>query len=511
MIKPQHNKISLVFNFLFSKSVLQVLIILTFIVFLFSMWNRFIYIDDAFFGEQAYWLAKDGVVKTVSLIDFLGCDIQLFSYHKFNILIGAGLIKIFGWSVTPLRVFTLILYFIFIAVFVQYSRKLLNANTLNQQILIGLFFLIANPLIVIFAFTYRPEIWVMLFGFISFVKLDQNINSKVSNKQAILSGFMAGLAFLTHLNGLIFLVAGAVLLLYRRQWQSFVRFSVAGFFTSILYFADLWQEGHFETWLYQLKNWPDNNATNYLSGSAIEFAKNVVIKLSQEHQRFFWSPKVWGISSFFILVLLFHFKRLVKIHTNLIIYVITLVLSLNILGSQIAERFLIYIFPYLSLIISYGLISILHEKRTALKFMFTILLIIQIVTVVISFVDIFNKNAPHVRITENIFSRIPDKQGLILTPYNMVFNTLDKYTLASFKAFEYKEVAQGHAFSQSEFFKRADTLNIKTIVLPLPGFKNTDTGLDCFSDGIINDTSLYHPYYKGENYVILIRNKSDNQ
>lgn len=503
--------INRIYNFLYSMQTMKALILATLIVFLFSMWNRFIYIDDAFFGEQAYWLAKDGVVKTVSLIDFLGCDVRLFSYHKLNILVGAGLIKIFGWSVTPLRTFTLILYILFLVVFSQYSKKLLNTKTLNQQVLIALFFLIVNPLIVLYAFTFRPEIWVMFFGFISFVKLDQNRNTTLSLKNVVLAGFMAGLAFLTHLNGLIFLVAGAVLLLYQRKWKSFVWFSLAGFFTSILYFADLWQEGHLETWLYQIKNWPDNNATNYLSGSLTELVINVFIKLSQEHQRFFWSPKVWGISSFFILVLLINFKRLFKIQPNLIIYTITLILTLNVLGSQIAERFLIYLFPYMSLIISYGLINLIRVKKFQLKSLFTILLILQIVTVSIRFVNIFSKNSPHLMITEEIFSNIPDKQSLILVPYNMVFDALDTYSLASFKAFEYKEVAQGHAFSEAELFKRADTLNIKSIVIPLSGFKNTNTGISCLDDGDIADSSLYHQHHKGENYLILVRNKIDNE
>ncbi len=206
--------INRIYSFLYSKQTMKALILATLIVFLFSMWNRFIYIDDAFFSEQAYWLAKDGVVKTVSLIDFLGCDVRLFSYHKLNILVGAGLIKIFGWSVTPLRTFTLILYVLFLLVFTQYSMQLLNTKTLNQQVLIALFFLIVNPLIVLYAFTFRPEIWVMFFGFISFVKLDQSRNSNLTVKNVVLAGFMAGLAFLTHLNGLIFLVAGAVLLIY---------------------------------------------------------------------------------------------------------------------------------------------------------------------------------------------------------------------------------------------------------------------------------------------------------
>lgn len=503
-----NQKINLGYDFVFSKQTLTGLMVLTGLVFLVSTRNRFIYIDDAFFGEQAYWLARDGVVKTVSLIDFLGCDVQLFSYHKLNILTGAALIRIFGWSVTPLRLTSLLIFVTFLVVFIRYFNQKFAANpSRKQQLTMALFFLVVNPLIVLYAFTYRPEIWVMFFGFLSFIWLDRNTKDKIAVKAAIVAGIFAGLALLTHLNGLIFLVAGVVLLLFKKQWRGWFWFSLAGGITTLLYFADLWQEGHLEAWFFQLSHWPDNNATNYLSENFIGLFMNALTKLSQEHQRFFWSPKVWGISAFFLLTLLFNFKRLMREQTNLMVYTITLILVLNIAGSQIAERFLIYLFPFMALIISFGLIRLVHETKPVQKAIFMLLLVVQLGTVGLRFADIFSKNAPHVQITNEILSQVPDKENLILVPYNMVFNALDQYPLASFKAFEYKEVAQGHPFTQSEFFKRTDDLGIQSIVIPLPGLKNTDTGLSCFNDGSITDSSLYHQHYRDKRCVILVKNQ----
>lgn len=496
-----------IFMFIFNKNTFLFFIFVTGIIFIISMVNRFIYIDDAFFGEQAFWLARDGVVKTESLIDFLGTDKQLFSYHKLHILVGAILVKIFGWSVTPLRLASLIIYIVFIIVFVRYfKQEYLKNSSYKKQLLIALFFLIVNPLIVLYAFTFRPEIWVMFFGFLSFKLIDRNLHKDFPAKDEVLAGVFAGLAFLTHLNGLIFLVAGAILLLNRKKWNGFVWFSIAGGLTSLLYFVDLWQDGHFETWMFQLKNWPDNNATNYLSESVGDFIKNVFIKLSQEHQRFFWSPKVWGISSFFLLVLFAQFKFLLKNYSNLVIYTITLILTLNIAGSQIAERFLIYLFPYMALIISIGIVNLSEKKQNSTqKAIFITLFLLQIGTVGIRFENIFRRNSPHVLITERIFSNIPDKESLTLVPYNMVFNALDYYPLASFKAFEYEEVAMNQPFTQAVFFQRASELGVRTIVMPQPGLKNTDTGLSCFKEGIIIDSSFYYQHYRDDKCIILVK------
>ncbi|MFA5419075.1 MAG: glycosyltransferase family 39 protein, partial [Bacteroidales bacterium] len=426
---------------LFNKKTLTGIMVLGALAFMASMWNRFIYIDDAFFGEQSYWLAKDGVVKTVTLIDFLGCDVRLFSYHKLNIFVGAGLIKLFGWTVNPLRFTTLLFFLGFVASFVAYFKR--NANYFGEnkhQLTIALFLIIFNPLIILYAFTFRPEIWVMFFGFLSYSLMEKAINTAHAYKYLVLAGILAGLAFLTHLNGLIFSVAGFVVLAFTRKWRSVFVFSISAGITSMLYSFDLWQKGHFATWLYQIKNWPDNNATNYLSEGVWDFLMNVIRKLSEEHERFFWSDRVWVISTFFILAILFNFKDLMRYHKRLAGYTLTLILALNIAGSQIAERFLIYLFPFMALIISFELSKITLKTMPVRKTVYILLLLLQVVLVTRMFVTIFKQNADQPQITNSIMSNIHDKNALTLVPYTMIFNALDEYNLASYKAFEYYQV-----------------------------------------------------------------------
>lgn len=492
------------FSVLFSRRILLLVIVVGLLVFIASMWHRFIYIDDAFFGEQAYWLAKDGVVKTPSLIDFLGCDLRLFSYHKLNIFVGAALIKVFGWSVNPLRIATLVFLSGFLLVYFRFFRE--NKDKFDfDHFVVAVFFILINPLIVLYAFTYRPEIWVMFFGFSSYYFIDKSVRNNYPLNFIIVAGLLAGLAFLTHLNGLIFPVAGFTVLALAKKWKALLLFSATSGIICLLYFFDLWQDNHFATWMFQLKNWPDNNATNYLSNNFMDLFLNVINKLGKGHQLFFWSDRVWIISAFFMLAVISNFKHLFHEYFVLMIYTLMLVLTLNIAGGQIAERFLIYFFPFMALIIAIDLARV--KSRTAIfrKSLYILLLLLQVGFVTKMFVGIFKKNADHTEISKNILGRIPDKKALTLVPYTLIFNGLEDYNLASFKGFEYYQVKVKHTLTQQELFGRAKALNIKYIVVPQNGAKNMDTGLPCIEEGHIGVNTYYKEFARDNRCIYLVR------
>jgi len=495
--------VSIVYNFIFKTRFLYLLGGIGILVFIASMWNRYIYIDDAFFGEQAYFLAKVGLVKTPSLIDFLGCDIQLFSYHKLNIFVGAALIKIFGWSVTPLRLSTLIFFCLLMFMLWRYIKT--NAPEFApRHYLVAAFFLFFNPLILLYAYTYRPEIWVAFFGFCSFFFINSSLKSS-GILRVVLAACFAGLAFLTHLNGLIFPVVGFIMLLLARKFREVLIFSAVATAVCALYIWDLWQVGHLQAWLFQLKNWPDNNATSYLSNGGLSLIKNVVMKLLSEHQRFFWSSKVWGISLLFITSLAFNFKYLLKEYRTLVIYTLILILVLNVAGSQIAERFLIYHFPFMAIIIAIGIIRIIEKGSNGLRAVYLVLLLAQIGFFAQMAIDIFKRNDNYQQKHRVIASKIPDNKQLVLVPYQFVFNLLDSYRLATFKGFEYYEKKIGREITQPELFRRADSLGIGYIVLPKEGLRYENTSIHCIDGREVEPSDIYKVIFEDSNAMILGR------
>lgn len=486
---------------LFGKPVLVSLLILGAFAFFASMWNRFVYIDDAFFGEQSFWLAKDGVVKVPSLIDFLGCDNQMFTYHKLNIAVGAVLIKLFGWGIAPLRTITL-LFYVGLLFFIFNYYKSEKATFTNKHMLVAFFTLGFTPQIYLLAYTFRPEVWVTFFGFVSYFYLNQFIKEN-NTRLAIVSGIFAGLAFLTHLNGLIFPVAGFVVLIFQKKYKPLLLFSIASIFICSFYLWDLWQEHHVATWLYQLKNWPNNNSPNYFKGDILSFFYGVVVKLSEEHQRFFWGYKVWAISGFFILSFAFNFKYLYNQHRVLFTYIIVLIITQNIAGSQIAERYLLYYYPFFAIVIAIDLVKILNEKARIRKILYMLLLALQIVCIGKVFEYIIKENKYTITYNNATLAKIPDKQALILVPYEMFFNGLHNYNLASYKGFEYYQVKLNHNLTQKELFDRAAAFKIKYIVIPERVLDNVDNSLPCLNHGIIEKNNHYKELYRDDKTIIL--------
>jgi len=496
------NNLTSLFSFIFKKKTLVLLMCINLIGLLFSLYNRFIYVDDAWFGEQAYWFSKLGYVKVASIIDYFSWENRLFVYHKLSIIIGAFLIKLFGWSVTPLRAFTLLVYALFFIVFFRYfktQQKQYEPGTF----IIAAFFIFFNPMTLLYSFTYRPEILVTTLGFSSFYLLDASLRDKMKKWQILFSGVLSGLAFLVHINGIVFILAGGVLLLSYKNYRMTVIFFLFSGLTTLLYFYDLWQPGHFQQFLFQIRNWPDSVASNYLATGPLDYVYRFLLKLLSEHQRFFWSPKVWGISSLFFFSLIINFKTLVHKYKSLMIYLLTIVISLNIFGSYIAEIYWIYYLPFMAIVIAVTIIKLKEQSSTLVKIVVLLILMLQAVSVGMMYNFIFSKNGIHVEQHHRLMAQIDEPDALVLVPYRFVFNELEDRNLATFKGFEYHQVEIGKKLSEEEFLQRAKTLNIKYIIVSPEFIDGRSTLFPWMIKNTMDELPLYKPIYQDAGYIIL--------
>ncbi|MFK5857240.1 MAG: hypothetical protein QM503_14005 [Bacteroidota bacterium] len=448
------------FSILTSSKTINWLIYIVSALFVVSLYDRYIYIDDAWFGEQVYWFSQLGHVKTSTIIDFHGWDNHLFVYHKLNIIIGAGLIKLFGWSVAPLRVFTLGVFLLFLYI-IHKNVKDKNGNWNQIDVNLVMFFIIVNPQTILYAFTYRPEFLVMSFGFYSFLLLF----GKQSVPKIILSGALAGMAILAHLNGAMFVVAGFVLLLIRKEFKLSIIFGISATIITTFYFYDLLEPGNLETFLFQIKHWPDDITTNYESEGWMSLIYAALIKLTTEHQRFFWSHDVWGLSAMAIFTLIAKGKVLWRKYKELIIYTIVADISLNVFGSHIAEVNMLLLLPFLVLISAAFLSELKKESRPIIQLVVMLIMIFQISVVSIGFVNILNKQEAISKVSETTLSSFPNSNERILVPYRFVFNQLPNKNLVSYKTMEYHQVENGSKYTKEEFIEVATKLGIYYMVI----------------------------------------------
>jgi len=489
-----------IFRYLYSRKVLLALLAISGIGFIISMWHRFAYIDDCFFGEQAYWLAKTGIVHTKSIQVGLGWDERLFVYHKLNIWFGALIIQTFGWSIYYFKMFTLLVYLSFFFVLKRYLKLHQNQYP-PESFLIVCVLVFANPLMFIYGFTYRPEILVMFFGFISFMAIE-NVRTGISKPTywAILAGIASGLAFLTHLNGIIFGVSSFFYLVIYRKYKELPGFVIAALIIASVYFIDLLPAGNLERFLIQLRNWPDAVSGNYLSGKSL--FESVFLKLVSEHTRFFWSDRVLAFSCLFFVSVILSFKHIIANYKPLLIYTAMLIIFLNLLGSQIAERYLIYYLPMMALIITISISHLLKQKRYNWLALSSFILLLQFGLVLKHWSSIMKENSGFTAIHQEIGSLLPGSHPKVLAPYPYIFNEISKASILTYHSLEYFEVIQNKKLSGSDALIRCKELGIDYIIVA-KGLENDREKIRWFEPALLGNDLNYKVFKSYKGYTIL--------
>ncbi len=242
--------------------------------------------DDAWLGEQAIMFARDGIVSSEMFQDYLRYNERILVYHKAFIWTGGLFIKLFGLSLYSLRLVSILFGLILSGLIYLFCKKYYNSTIFRLTIII----LLACPLIFRYAAIFRPEVMLATFGFGSFFLLYEYIKSN-KTKFLILSAIVAGFSVLVHLNGIMFIGAGVVLLLFNKRWSGFVTFSTLSILIASLYFYEAL--GNMELFRLQFASDPSN------AGSNLQWYmpfKNLI----SEHKRLFRKPEIYGITILFL-------------------------------------------------------------------------------------------------------------------------------------------------------------------------------------------------------------------
>ncbi|MCX6271178.1 MAG: hypothetical protein NTU44_08165 [Bacteroidetes bacterium] len=466
------------------------------------MYHRFIQIDENWFGEQAYWLCHEGVVKLRSMPGILDFDKHMYLYHKLLVWIGSVIVWVAGWSVYPFKFATLFFYLLFFFSLFQYYKGNKDKFSYQQYILI-LALVVLVPIMVVQSFIFRPEIYVMSLGFISFYYLDKYLSvNKIS--LVFLAALFAGLAFLITLNGVVFPLAGAVLLLFYRRYKVFFLFVLICAAIGMVFTIDLWGTGHYEIFVQQLKQWPTRKFGEiYLSNNAWGFFVSKIINLLNEQQRFFWSDRVFAFSGLFLISYLFNFKYLRKNYRAVFIYLNTLVLALNLTGSHIAERYLIYYFPFMAVIVSVSLLRSDNRSFRYLQYVFVLLIVMNLFSVGKQFGFVFRENEDSSRTHAEILSKLPDKQGVIFAPWKFIFNEIGKHDFVSYQALQYYQDDRPKMDQASVTRLLQENYHVRYLILDRDITRDEPNDYDWFRGGPAKENTLLRPVYQDSQYQIL--------
>jgi hypothetical protein len=229
--------------------------------------------------------------------------------------------------------------------------------------------------------------------------------------------------------------------------------------------------------------------------------------LSTEHQRFFWSDKVFAFSILFFLSVIMAFKHLKETHRPLLIYSAMLILSLNLLGSQIAERYLLYYLPMMALLIALSVLYFLKQRQFIRLTLVSFVLLLQIGLTAKHWLSIMDENSDFITANKELSNSIPAESERILAPYSYIYNEISDKTL-TYHTLEYFEVLQRKKFTGAEASAYCAQLEIDHIIINY--YPAVDKKVDRWFEPALNGNDLnYRIFRKYKDHIILSRIKKD--
>jgi len=433
---------------------IKIVFYLLLIFYFISLFFREINGDEGIISEHSYWLAKSGYVKSVMFTGLgLGWETRQYHYHKLFVILGAISISLFQVSLIALRSISLISSLLFFILFYFYLKKFKKLDSSKLLLIVLILFFIQSHFF-IYSFLFRPEIMLMLIIFLSFYFIEIG-NSKQNIIYIILSGIFAGLAFFTHLNGIIAVFAGLTILIYQRNYFYSTIFIITSILFSLLYFFDISNLNDFQQFLFQFKNDPNFSTEHFEWYSPF-------VRLIDEHKRFFHSLKEISLSFLFMFSLYMNFNKLWNKNKSLLIYISSLIFFLAIFTHGKTDKYLILFLPYIIYIISITLkdaINFSIKKRIILYALSMFFLVTNLITNInsLSFIDTIKRNR---EIAENMVLH-----SNVLTRETFFFNEINNFTLHIPMAYELKTKRNGLNQSRESFFNFAKNNYDKYIAL----------------------------------------------
>ena len=236
-----------------------------------------VHIDEAWIGEMAWFTAAEGAPRSEAFPGLSGLEQRVVLVHFWFVYAGAAMVKALGWSLDALRVVPLVCSVVLLLLLMRhFSRQ--HRPPWMAPFSAALFLVL--PLGFKYSITYRPEAALALLGFLSFLCLIK-IRDKSSWAAALLAGAAAGGGAATHANGLIFVLAGWVMLGVWRRWWGALLFTLGAAAAAGPYLWTISQ--HYDLFQEQLQN--------PFAGAKVDEGLHVLSNLLQEHKRLFRKPE----------------------------------------------------------------------------------------------------------------------------------------------------------------------------------------------------------------------------
>jgi len=422
-------------------------------LFPFAFINRTIHIDEAWIGEQAYTLQRDGIVTNNLFQDYPPLDGEIVIYHKLPVWFGAAFVRIFGWGLYPLRLISALAGAAMVLLLFLY----LSSSHSRAAAITGAMLLLWIPQFWEAMRIFRPEILMTLFGFASFVLVKKALE-KSAIFDSLTAGICAGLAGLAHPLGLVFAAAGFLSLLLEKKGRAALVFGLFSITTFIPYISGYF--GAPELFLRQLTD-------NGILASKVSFTWSTpILNLLNEHKRVFRNGDVIGITVLFILTLLLNWRHRADAGKFYWRYLIIVFVLLAIAPFPKITRYYLPLLPFLSVFVA---LSIDHLLRRGDSFLPSVRVLIFGCLILFSVYGFYalgraafiDRHASRDLETNRLLADNMKRGSRIIARFDMVFDYIDDYIILSWWGCEQR--LQGN-FNPEAVEEYAAGLGVKYIV-----------------------------------------------
>lgn len=380
-----------------------------------STYQRAIHTDDAWIGEFVYWASHEGRVRSELFRGLLHFEVYQEVYHKLFVWQAVLAVKLIGWNVYVLKSISLVYLAGLVGLSWYYLRYLPvvdRPRTFSLYIALLLF----SSLVVEYGFMFRPETMLMFLGFCSWLLLRRALLHGTTGA-AVAAGLLAGSAALTHLNGLIFILAGGLLLLWRRRWVGVVGFGVAATVVTAGYGIDMVRHDSWQLfWQQQLNHPAIDNGSHGIGGH--------LLYMLNEHQRFFHSPKEIVLTLLLLLAayVLYQHRPYTLEFRNLLLYFGLLVFSLNLIVQGKTTKYLLLYLPFILLLIVVAFDQLAQLPGSRLQLLASGLLGLYVVVNIVYTSLIVADNRAQQAENDHLAQRLHPYWGArIIAPLNFIF------------------------------------------------------------------------------------------
>ena len=377
--------------------------------------------DEAWLGEQAYFLNQDGVSRSELFHGFLHYEDQVLVAHKLFIALGAGCIGLLGWQLWSLRLLSLIGGGILIWLIFHHLRSD-DERSLGIAWRVAVLFLLTTPLFFKFVNLYRPEVSLAACGFASYHLLVLYLDRRRS-RYVVGSAILAGIAVLIHLNGLIYIGAGVVILFWSRRRHAAMIFASLALVIALLYFWDV--IGHGELYRLQLFGDPALSAEDFRWDTT-------VWRLINEHKRLFRKPEIIFTSVLFFGALIYYWRNSPPSQRCPAIYALSLVVGLGIVGQAKTTPYAIALLPSFALVVGQATVRWLERPATSPRWVLVVSVVLWgsfalhslVSNMALATTGKQNIAAANHRVAQSL---IPGEA--VLAPLDFVFNEIDHFRI----------------------------------------------------------------------------------